>query len=406
MIDKKELKSLDDFLKLINKYKITSLNQFISTFGVEIYNRFISLRRYGSIPKNTPFPLSKEKRKYVRRNIKTKEDLENFIVENKISSLSELSLLFPGIYSNFKKLSIFEKKEISIFNKHRFNNELINTIEDLQNYIYDENIQNRSQLRNTYPGLFNKFCKFTEFNNLKYCKNNFGSFHEYKFAIELSIRGINYISQYRIKDSSFTYDFFLEDFNIIIEIHGRHHFIENISEDAWNKSYNNIINRDKEKYDLCKKSNIKIYYFTYEIGIDISNYFANVFTDLDILFNQIDRNISILYSKKEVLDLDKKLSTIDENLILSQINTYILENGIIDRLTLRNYNSHYYWLMTKYELSNKLMFMKDYTLDKFNYFINRNNIINEITLLSKYPKIYKVIKKKGWLKDIQYYREK
>ena len=74
MIDKKELKSLDDFLKLINKYNITSLNQFISTFGVEIYNRFISLRRYGSIPENTPFPLSKEKRKYVRRNIKTKED--------------------------------------------------------------------------------------------------------------------------------------------------------------------------------------------------------------------------------------------------------------------------------------------------------------------------------------------
>lgn len=92
------------------------------------------------------------------------------------------------------------------------------------------------------------------------------------------------------KTSYQTIDFFLPEYNIGIEYHGRQHF-KPISKFGGEEGFEKCKERDYRKYQKCIENGIKIFYLTLE-KCDTSNYFTKVFKNIDDLFNEIDKIIN------------------------------------------------------------------------------------------------------------------
>ena len=75
---------------------------------------------------------------------------------------------------------------------------------------------------------------------------------------------INYTYQYRNRDilGYKSLDFYLHDYNAAIECQGKQHFDQDSMFNE-NIDISSIYNSDKQKYDVCLKNGIKIYYFTH-----------------------------------------------------------------------------------------------------------------------------------------------
>ena len=87
-----------------------------------------------------------------------------------------------------------------------------------------------------------------------------------------------------------TIDFFLPDYNIGIEYHGRQHF-KPIIKFGGEEGFKKCRERDYRKYQKCVENGIKIFYLTLE-KCDTSDYFTKVFKNIDDLFKEIDKIIN------------------------------------------------------------------------------------------------------------------
>lgn len=91
------------------------------------------------------------------------------------------------------------------------------------------------------------------------------------------------------KTSPQSLDFFLPEYNIGIEYHGRQHFYPNAKfggEDLFHLTQE----RDRRKYQKCLENGVKIFYISFERKIP-DEYFAPVYRTLDELFHAIDNEI-------------------------------------------------------------------------------------------------------------------
>lgn len=104
-----------------------------------------------------------------------------------------------------------------------------------------------------------------------------------KYLDEIKLK---YVYQYRNKEilGLKTLDFFLPDYNIAIECHGRQHFFENSIFNIQNLTREEIINHDKEKYNMCLEKNLKVFYFSY---YKCEDYFTKVYNSKDELIRDI-----------------------------------------------------------------------------------------------------------------------
>lgn len=95
----------------------------------------------------------------------------------------------------------------------------------------------------------------------------------------LEENNIKYVYQYRIKWlNKQSIDFYLPDYNIGIECQGEQHYKEN----HFFEDLSKIQNRDKTKFELCKKNNMELIYYSKE------NYNSPgpiIFTDLQYLLS-------------------------------------------------------------------------------------------------------------------------
>ena len=82
-------------------------------------------------------------------------------------------------------------------------------------------------------------------------------------------------------------DFYLPDYNIAIECQGKQHF-KVINHFKGKKGFEERLNNDKLKFNLCKKNNIKILYYT-NVKEDYE-YFSEVIKDKIKLIKQIVKN--------------------------------------------------------------------------------------------------------------------
>lgn len=78
-------------------------------------------------------------------------------------------------------------------------------------------------------------------------------------------------------------DFYLPDYNIAIEYQGKQHFCDNTTFKYFN--FEKQIKLDELKYNLCKKHNIEIVYFTLERNDIPNKYIGNLYNDINKLLN-------------------------------------------------------------------------------------------------------------------------
>lgn len=103
---------------------------------------------------------------------------------------------------------------------------------------------------------------------------------------------LNIISQYhnKLKRQSLDYFIYNNNIKIGIEYQGQQHF----EMDYYNKyfkderhSFEHLCELDKIKYEKCKKLNIKIFYFTFNKKYNNIKYLDTIYTDIDLLKNDI-----------------------------------------------------------------------------------------------------------------------
>ena len=84
-------------------------------------------------------------------------------------------------------------------------------------------------------------------------------------------------------DVCLRYDFYLSDYNILLEYHGSQHFNPNTGFFT-----DRGIELDKIKYNYAKNNNIPLLYFTNEVYCyNRFGYFTEVITDANILIEKI-----------------------------------------------------------------------------------------------------------------------
>lgn len=114
-------------------------------------------------------------------------------------------------------------------------------------------------------------------------------------------------------------DFYLPKFNVAIECQGKQHFGEGWSEDK--NVFEKILNNDKKKYDLCKKNNIEIIYFSKNlITLSFYNNKKIIYSTNDLL-----NYFNINKIKNDIINI---LNIYNINYI-NNINNIIINNLII-----------------------------------------------------------------------------
>lgn len=79
----------------------------------------------------------------------------------------------------------------------------------------------------------------------------------------LEKHGIQFVQEYRIEPYSFRYDFYLPTLNLLIEFHGRQHYMP-IPVFGGDTGYKKTVKRDKAKRELAKRGEYKMATFSYK----------------------------------------------------------------------------------------------------------------------------------------------
>jgi hypothetical protein len=290
--------------------------------------------------------------------IKNISDWQNFIDENKIDSPIKLNTISEGLYGKyFRELSREDREKLRWKNKqkprtlpeNRRDWSNINTIEQFQKFIYDNQVVSISDLQKRFRGLVQKFQnRLKEVVFVGPASITTGE----AFLIRKLIKyGVNFIYQKTFPDCknilAYRFDLYLIDLNVLLEYHGAAHFGEGI------RYTEDLIKADKAKNEYAKTNNIRLYYFTFEKKLYESNgYFDKVYTDAISLFTDIG------------IDTTK--------------------------------------VNPNYEKEIKDFFAQD--IAYFNNFILKNKITSLKELREKYPSVYGRVKRKKLKDYIEYYK--
>uniref|UniRef100_A0AAU6MXH1 Homing endonuclease n=1 Tax=Staphylococcus phage 184DA TaxID=3110532 RepID=A0AAU6MXH1_9CAUD len=234
---------------------------------------------------------------------------------------------FTGIVFDWDESSLRKRKFSPYYNRLTVTDEncLWNQRPDLRPYIKDKEYAKKGTTpfsRTNTITLQCPNCKSTKFYKVKdlpkvydcrSCSNN-TPFTEKLFEAILKANNIKYETQKRMEGCEnllpLPFDFYLTDYNILVEIQGIQHYQEK-SGFSNSESFDIIKKRDKIKLDFCKDNNIKIIY----IDAKKSNY--------DYIMKSIEST-----ELKKLLDLSIE-NVIKENLmILNEKNKYPIDKII------------------------------------------------------------------------------
>ena len=349
------LKSFDDIQDFIIKNNVLSPGDMVRRFrGADtIKNKILSAEEKNKLkwPNYSRLDFS---------YIKTVEDFQKLIDENDIRQPIELKTkISDGLYGKYYTLlSREERAKIKWKNERtpktypeeRRDWSSIDTIEKLQQFIFDNNVINKTDLRKRFRGLYRKFMdKLSEVIFVGPLTITTG---EALLIKELIKYNINFLYQKTYPDCknilALRFDLYLIDYNILLEYHGSAHFGVGIWYDE------ELIENDKAKNKYAKDNGIPIFYYTLEKKLyEEHGYFDKVYTDLQELF--------------DVMGVDT-----------SKINP-------------------------NYEKDIKTYFAQD--INYFNSFIYRNKVGSLKELREKYPAMYERVKRKKFKNFLVYYKD-
>ena len=124
--------------------------------------------------------------------------------------------------------------------------------------------------------------------------NNENNYHEMKLK-ELLENELNLSMEYNIRpkwlanpisNHNQELDIFIPSLNVAIEYQGRHHFVDIYKDEIKFKHTQEL---DEEKYKMCKKIGIKLFYFTNDNRNIPTKYFDKIYTNELDLINEIKK---------------------------------------------------------------------------------------------------------------------
>lgn len=277
-----DLNSFDDFKNFISDNKIKSRQDFTLRF------QKASKRFYEILSKEEQELLIPSlKKKWDKPIPETIEEFISFVKSNNILNRAEFQLRFKAVYKKFKTFSLEDREKILPNQRdYKYRYEGVKTLEDLQKFIDENKVLGRIDLLNKYGTLHKRFS--SELDKIKF-KTSGKSYGENFIGELLKKNSISYVTEKTFSDlkdqSSLRYDFYLKDLNILIEYHGRQHFNNNIKSKYFSET---LEKHDKMKYDYAIKHKIPIIYYTNERKFYKKyGYFTEVITDPKTLIERI-----------------------------------------------------------------------------------------------------------------------
>ena len=291
----RNLNDTDDFAKFIEDNHIVSRKDFGNRF-YKAYKKFLSLSKEEQNKIVFEIDITMHHTDWVLNSV---DDFKKFFKEKDIKSKIELQKNYNWAYHRFYTILTEEERNTIVFSTGNRNLKNLESLENFQKFIDENQIQSYSEFVKTYRGAYGKFCSIigTEGKSLlkfpldKPIKSSISSGENYLITL-FNNNNINFIQQKEFDDlvgdskkrtRCLRFDFFLPDINSLVEYHGSQHFDKN------NRFYSDkLIIYDKKKYQYAVDHSIHIFYFTLEKSyVDKFGYFAEVITDPDILINKI-----------------------------------------------------------------------------------------------------------------------
>ena len=282
--------SIESIQEFINQNNIRSYSEFRETFSG--LRGHINKNKICIPAKDLIFPDSKKQEYW--RDLNTLTDIQNFIDINKIQTSRDLLKKFPGLYRKVTRIGL-NIKDLFFKNVHRPETKWKNyeNLSDFQNFINNTGIRTVQEFKKSYSGLERRLRRrgFST-SQLIFPERNRSSLEIMieKFLLQ---NNINFMDQYRFDDlKKYPFDFYLPEFNLVLEPGGDQHFIE-IENWKGKDELIKTLKRDKLKYEYCIKNNITIlYYFKFSnksvYNILSSNgYMGEWFTNFDLFTNRI-----------------------------------------------------------------------------------------------------------------------
>ena len=291
----KNLITAEDFDKFISENHIKSRRDFGNRF-YGAYMRFLSLPKEEQDKITFEIDITMHHVDWVLNNV---DDFKKFIKDKKVKSKKDLQKNYSWAYHRFYSILTEEERNSITFDSGNRNLKNINSISDFQKFIDEEKIESYTKFTEEYRGVYKKFCAVIgskEKDKLKFpppipkaSNNSSGeeflirlfNFNQIKFEQQKEYKDLTGHS--KIRKRCLRFDFFLPDYNAIIEYHGGQHF----DESTYYYSDDLIFN-DKKKYFYCVCNKIPILYFTLNKKLyEKFGYFTEVITDPKILINKI-----------------------------------------------------------------------------------------------------------------------
>ena len=291
-----DFETLKDFQNFVDERGVLTNMELRDDF-TPIYRRYIKLRKSWKPEEEIKYP--EESSRKILGKLNSLEDFQNYVNSKGIKSITEFnkdsasSRFFRKIPQDQRKLLKFE------VDTRPFDfGDTFQVFDDFQEFINDNQISSLAEwgikFPRTYGRLYRKLDEversmlvFYKDKNLDNCK--YHSAGE-TFLIKLfNENNINFVTEKTFpglkNEKALRFDFYLLDYNILIEYHGSQHF--ETDNDYYTEQ---LIKNDHIKFEYCKNNGITLLYFTLATcKYKRWGYFTEVITDPEILINKIKK---------------------------------------------------------------------------------------------------------------------
>lgn len=289
----------EDFEKFLKDNQIEYLSDFRKKHSY-IYGKYLEARKNWD-GDDLVFSERESTAKY--KDLRTLEDFQRYVDENKIQSSKDLrkdqclySWFFRMISTKEERSKLkfpIETRECHVYG------DSYTTIDEFQKFVDDNNISKATDFKDRFESVYGRFCriipekdrhKLKYKTELNYHDSKYFSYGENYLINIFEDLNIEFVTQKTYPDlrniNPLRYDFYLIDYNILIEYHGSQHF--STDEEDWVFDKKELSFNDRKKYDYAINNKIPILYFTLnKKSYEKFGYFTEVITDSKILINKI-----------------------------------------------------------------------------------------------------------------------
>lgn len=276
------INTLEDYQNYIIDNEINSKFEFLRKYS-RLYSKFKT--EFPSLLMDEVLPFKKKSKRTIwKEDVNSLEFFQKFIESNNITSPKEFNTKFPNVYTKLNRTFSTKERDYLVYPNRKRSFASIDTISELQNLIDQENICSRTELCKRFCGLYIKFHERLDEVKFNITNRSLGEKFIENFLIN---NNLDYEIEKKysdLKDKGFLrYDFYIPKLNLLIEHHGFQHFNKN---EIWYSE--DLIKRDKIKYDYATEHNINIIYFTiFKKCYEDNGYFTEVLTDEETLLKRI-----------------------------------------------------------------------------------------------------------------------